>query len=32
MEILKDMYQNGDSNNTFPEQAVYSALYLEKTK
>lgn len=32
MEILKDMYQNGDASQSFPSQAAISATILEQTK
>ncbi len=32
MDILKHIYQFGNPNITFPEQAAISALYLEKHK
>lgn len=32
MDILKHIYQNGSTANSFPDQAAISFLYLESTK
>jgi hypothetical protein len=32
MDILKHVYQNGNTSITFPQQAAISAVYLEKYK